>query len=305
MFQSIIDDLKREFSTGNIISRLVIINVAVFIAINLVRLILNLTNAGTVPPLYYDILHFFCMSSDIFHNLTHPWVFITSIFLHEGFWHLLWNMLFLYWFGRIVSDLIGDTKIFPLYLLGGLVGCLVFWASAQVMSYGGARPLYALGASAGVMAIVMAAGMIAPDYNLRLILIGDVKLKYVVAVLILLDLFGIGGQVNTGGHFAHLGGVFMGWLFVRQLREGNDWSQGINGFTEKISRFFKDEPVTVNKKRDTKLVIKHSYKQKPDQLNDEEIQERIDRILDKIKEVGYDNLTQSEKDFLHNAGSPR
>ncbi len=305
MLQSIVDDLKREFSTGNIISRLIIINVAVFISINLLRLVLNLSNAGEIPPLYYDILHFFCMSSDIMHNLTHPWVFITSIFLHEGFWHLLWNMLFLYWFGKIVADLIGDRKIFPLYLLGGLVGCLAFWASAQVLAYGGTGPVYALGASAGVMAIVMASGMIAPDYNLRLLLIGDVKLKYVVAVLILLDLFGIGGQQNTGGHFAHLGGVFMGWLFVRQLQQGNDWSIGVNGFVEKIGSFFKDDRASTPRKRETTLVVKHSYKKKEDQLDEAEIQERIDRILDKIKEVGYSNLTQAEKDFLHNAGSPK
>ena len=305
MLQSILNDIKREFSTGNIISRLVIINVAVFILINVVRLALNLTNAGIVPPIYQDILHFFCISSDIMHNLTHPWVFVTSIFLHEGFWHLLWNMLFLYWFGRIVADLIGDGKIFPLYLLGGLVGCLVFWASAQVIPYGGIRPLYALGASAGVMAIVMAAGMIAPEYNLRLLLIGDVKLKYVVAVLILLDLFGIGGQVNTGGHFAHLGGVFMGWFFVRQLREGSDWSEGVNGFMEKISQYFTDKPSASPKRGETKLVIKHSYKKKSDQLSDQEMQERIDEILEKIKEGGYQNLTQEEKDFLHNVSGRR
>lgn len=301
MVQSIVDDIKREFAQGNIITRLVIINGIVFVSINVARLIISLSNAGKVEPLYSDILHFFCVSSDFMHNLTHPWVFVTSIFLHEGFWHLLWNMLFLYWFGKIVADLIGESKIFPLYLLGGLVGCLVFWASSQIMPYGG----FALGASAGVMAIVMAAGMIAPDYNMRLLLIGDVKLKYVVAVLILLDLFGIGGQANAGGHFAHLGGVFMGWFFVRQLREGNDWSEGINGFTQKINQFFKDDQRSPRKKRDTKLVVKHSYKQKPEQLSDYEVQERIDRILDKIKEVGYPNLTEAEKDFLNNAGDHR
>lgn len=305
MVQSIIDDVKREFAQGNIITRLVIINGIVFIAINLVHLFISLSNAGEISPLYRDILHFFCVSSDFMHNLTHPWVFVTSIFLHEGFWHLLWNMLFLYWFGKIVADLIGDSKIFPLYLLGGLVGCLVFWASAQIMPYGGVRPIFALGASAGVMAIVMAAGMIAPEYNMRLLLIGDVKLKYVVAVLILLDLFGIGGNTNTGGHFAHLGGVFMGWFFVRQLQQGNDWSEGINGFTEKINQFFRDEPKSSRRKRDTKLVVKHSYKQKTEELSDYEVQEQVDRILDKIKEVGYPNLTQAEKDFLNNAGDDR
>ena len=122
MFQSIIDDIKRELATGNLITRLVIVNVGVFFLINVLWFVLKMANAGSVPPLYYDFLHFFSVSSSIMHNITHPWVFVTSIFLHEGFWHLLWNMLFLYWFGRIVADLIGEQKILPLYLLGGCCG---------------------------------------------------------------------------------------------------------------------------------------------------------------------------------------
>ncbi len=303
MFQSIFEDLKREFSTGNIITRLVLINIGVFIAINAVWVITKMINGGTASPLYYDILHFFCVSSSIMHNITHPWVFLTSIFLHEGFWHLLWNMLFLYWFGRIVADLIGDNKILPLYLLGGLVGCVVFWASAQIFPYYGNGETYALGASAGVMAIVMTSGMIAPDYNLRLLLIGDVKLKYVVGVLILVDIFGLASDVNTGGHFAHLGGVLMGWFFVQQLREGNDWSEGVNNMLFKIKDFFREKKETVHTAKERKLVVKKHYRQKPDKLSDMEVQERIDMILDKIKAKGYDSLSNEEKDFLNNASS--
>lgn len=121
----------------------------------------------------------------------------TSMFLHEGFWHLLWNMLFLYWFGRIVGDFIGDQRILPLYLLGGLTGAVVFFISANLLPYGmGGR--FALGASAGVMAIVVAAGTISPDYIMRLLLLGDVKLKYIVAVLVFLDLILIPNGGNTG-----------------------------------------------------------------------------------------------------------
>jgi membrane associated rhomboid family serine protease len=305
MFQSIIADLKREFTSGNMISRLVIINVIVFIAINIVRLILNFSNAGVTPPIYLDIIHFFSISSSLMHNLTHPWVFVTSIFLHEGFWHLLWNMLFLYWFGRIVADLIGEHKIFPIYLLGGIIGCFIFWASAQMMPFGDDGPVYALGASAGVMAIVVASGMIAPDYQLRLILIGDVKLKYVVAVLVLLDIFALAGNYNTGGHFAHLGGAFMGWFFVHQLQQGNDWSEGVNAVLEKIKQFFTHKQVSVSTRKESKLVIKHSYKRTEAKEPEEDHQERIDAILDKIKDHGYAKLTQEEKDFLHQASNKK
>ena len=304
MFQSIVDDIKRELATGNIISRLVIVNLGVFFLVNVLWFVLKMANAGTVPPLYHDFLHFFSVSSSIMHNVTHPWVFITSIFLHEGFWHLLWNMLFLYWFGRIVADLIGEQKILPLYLLGGITGCIAFWTGAQLLNYSG----FALGASAGVMAIVMTAGMIAPDYNMRLLLIGDVKLKYIVAVLIFVDIFGLASDYNTGGHFAHLGGVMMGWLFVLQLREGNDWAEGINNLLRKIADFFSEPKKTAPKRtmaKERTLVVKKHYTKRATELSEDEVEERIDLILEKIKAKGYESLTKEEKDFLNNASSRR
>ncbi|NND31381.1 MAG: rhomboid family intramembrane serine protease [Saprospiraceae bacterium] len=304
MLQSILADIRREFSFGNVVTRLVIINVCVFIAVNLLRLGFYLGNAGIIPPLYRDILNFFSVSSELMHNLTHPWVFVTSIFLHEGFWHLLWNMLFLYWFGRIVGDLLGDRKVFPIYLLGGMVGCFVFWASAQLLPYLGGSVGYAMGASAGVMAIVVTAGMIAPDYIIRLLFIGEVKLKYVVAALVLLDLFAVAGNSNTGGHFAHIGGVIMGWLFVAQLQAGNDWSEGVNSILDRLERFFTAEKVTVKSTKEAKLVVKHTYRKKdPEQFSDDEIQERVDQILEKIKQKGYNSLSVEEKEFLNNASS--
>ncbi|MCB0665327.1 MAG: rhomboid family intramembrane serine protease [Saprospiraceae bacterium] len=303
MLESILADIRREFSFGNVVTRLVIINVAVFIAINLIRLIFYLGNAGEIPPLYHDIVHFFSVSSDIKHNLTHPWVFVTSIFLHESFWHLLWNMLFLYWFGRIVGDLLGDRKVFPIYLLGGMVGCIVFWMSAQLLPYMQGYTGYALGASAGVMAIVVTSGMIAPDYIMRLILLGDIRLKYIVFALVLLDLFALAGNSNTGGHFAHLGGVAMGWLFVSQLRAGNDWSEGVNNLMDKVVNFFKGERIPVSRSKEAKIVKKTFSKSEPKQYSEDEIQERIDIILEKIKKTGYDSLSSEEKEFLNNASS--
>ena len=193
--------------------------------------------------------------------------------------------------------MIGDRKIFPLYLLGGLVGCFVFWLSAQFMPFGAGRTVYALGASAGVMSIVVASGMIAPDYIMRLFLLGDVRLKYIVFVLVMLDIFGLGSDVNTGGHFAHLGGAFMGWFYVQQLRAGNDWSDGVNNIMSKIVQFFSEG------RADKWKWDKKSYKKNTEVLTSDQIQDRVDEILDKIKANGYDSLSREEKEFLNNASS--
>lgn len=312
MFDSIWEDVKREFSYGNMVTRLVIINIAIFVFVNIVRLLLFLGNAGVEPGIYQDFLHFFCMSSEPFHVLTHPWGIFTSMFLHEGVWHVLWNMLFLYWFGRIVGDFIGNQRILPLYLLGGLVGGLFYFLSAQFLNMG----QYALGASGAVMAIVVAAGTIAPDYIMRLLFIGDVKLKYIVAVLVFLDLIGIASTSNTGGHFAHLGGAAFGALFVSQLRKGNDMAVPVNNFIDGVKNFFKGEKKEKLTRKKPRMAYKNPEARQrrfarnkraannvSDTMTKEQLshQERVDFILDKIKQSGYESLTIEEKEFLFNA----
>lgn len=303
MFESIWQDVKREFQTGNMVTRLVIINIAVFVVVNVVGFLLYLFNAGVRPAFYQEMVHFFCISSDWKHVLLHPWSIITNMFLHEGFWHLLWNMLFLYWFGRIVGDFIGNHRILPIYIMGGLAGGLLFFISAQLLPYG-QHGVFALGASGAVMAIVVASGLIAPEYIMRLILLGDVKLKYVVAVLVFLDLISIANDINTGGHFAHLGGAAFGGFFIAQLRQGNDLSEPFNQLLAKIQGFFKVE----KKKARPRVVFKNAggsrknetkgVKQSPsNRVN----QDKIDTILDKIKEKGYDSLSKEEKEYLFNA----
>ena len=131
MFTSIWEDIKQQFSYGNTLTRIILVNIAVFVVVTIVRLILMPVENGFN---YYDFLHFFTISSDIWHNLTHPWVLITHMFLHEQIFHILWNMLLLYWFGRIVGDLLGDHRVLPIYLLAGLAGGLTYFATAQVFT---------------------------------------------------------------------------------------------------------------------------------------------------------------------------
>lgn len=289
MIKSIFEDAKREFSYGNMVTRLILINVAVFVLVHIVNIILFAANGASKSPVYTEFIQFFSMSSDVMHIITHPWVPVSSMFLHEGFWHILWNMLFLYWFGRIVGDFLGDKRVLPIYLLGGLFGGLFFYASANLLPGGSGEVRYALGASGGVMAMVVAAGVLAPDYIMRLLFLGDVKLKYIVMVLVFLDMIGIANDMNTGGHFAHLGGALMGWLYISQLRNGIDWGKPFISFSEWIKVIGKPKM----------KVVKTNGGKRP--VKQQTNQEKLDEILDKIKQSGYKSLTKEEKQYLFKA----
>jgi len=319
MFTSIWDDVKREFSSGNMVTRLIIVNIAVFVVVNLVKLGYSISSGGEPSHVngFDNFLHLFCMSSDGMYTLTHPWVPFTSMFLHEGFWHILWNMLFLFWFGKIVGGFIGDRHILPLYLLSGLAGGLAFYLSDNLIYE---QTNFALGASGAVNGIILASAVIVPDYIMRLLFIGDVKLKYIVAVLIFLDMIAIADNINTGGHFAHLGGALFGWLYVSQLRSGGvDMSKPVNAVIGAFQGFFQNIVNLFTGKKNKLRVEYKNPKNKPSRprrsgatfgrakgnaksdTQDLSHQERVDAILDKIKQNGYESLTAEEKEFLFNA----
>lgn len=316
MFQSIWEDAKREFNYGNMVTQLIITNVAVFLLINIISIGFFLVGQ---PDKFSSVVDFLSLSSSFTFNLTHPWVIFTHMFLHGGFWHILWNMLMLYWFGRIVGDFLGNQRILPLYLLGGLAGALAYFLSAQLMA--GVLPIgsSALGASAAVMAIVVAAGVTAPNYTMNLILLGPVKLKYIVAVLIMVDLFSV-AQIapNAGGSIAHLGGAMFGWFFVYMLREGNDLATPVNQVINNITNFFKQlingqpqrpprkkKPHVAYKSKDAERKATRKPRSRRGKANSDydrlSQQERVDAILDKIKKSGYDSLSKEEKEILFKA----
>lgn len=302
MLSSVWQDIKREISFGNNVSRLIVINVLFFLVIVLLKLVLYLVNMGVVPAFYHSIIRYLSLSPSLLFNLTHPWVIITHMFFHEGLFHILWNMLILYWFGQIVGDLLGNNRIVPLYLLGGLCGALFFVVYAQIVGLGSWN--YAYGASAAALAMAMAAATVAPDYIFRLVFLGDVRLKYIVLFLIVIDLIGVTGSNNTGGHFAHLGGIFIGWFFVFQLRRGVDISIPFRRFFDWVNkkfkstatkksenRYYKDRPENMAWRRQMNVV--KGGKSKPEKNLD------IDVILDKIKQKGMGSLSQDELDFLN------
>lgn len=290
MLQSIVDDIRSQFSYGNKVTQIILVNLFVFFLIVIVK--------AFSPPdtgIYSAFLKNLALSSDGWTIIKKPWTLGTHMILHEGLWHMGWNMLILYWFGRIVGDLAGDRRIVPLYILGGLTGALFYMIYTQLA---GITNGLALGASGAVMCFVVAAGFLAPEYNMRLILIGNVRLKYVALAFVLIDLIMLAERNNAGGRFAHLGGAVMGGLFVHMLRQGLDLT----------SPFQRTKGFSVSgQSRKAKIPMKVIHnKKRPERIENDpgrsiDIQERIDEILDKINASGYDSLTAEEKDFLYQA----
>lgn len=278
------------------VSRLLVINITVFVVLILLEAFLK--NLGYFDPIFQNVaLH--GLPEKLLYK---PWTLFSHMFVHLGFWHLLWNMVGLHLFGRIVGDLLGDRRVLPTYIMGGLLGGIVFILFA-ILSYTN-YDITAHGASAAVCALAALAGIIAPDYEVRLLLIGNVKLKYIVLAFIVFDLVGSQGTANSGGHYAHLGGTLMGIIIALQLKNGRDLTSWISVFS---TGFATSKKKTF--KRSTRK-LKVEYKS-PSLSNRQQVHENVDtsndfedelnRILDKIKVGGYDKLSREEKEFLSNA----
>ena len=291
MFRSIAQDVKSSFDYGNMVVKLIIINIVVFMLTALLNAFL--------PSFYQsNILPYLALPGDLMILLYRPWTLITHMFLHSGFWHLAWNMLTFYWFGTIAGDLLGDRKILPVYILGGLIGGFAYILSFALLPNIGS---FALGASAAVLAIVFTAVATAPDYNVQLILLGNVRIKFIGLFILFFDIIGINATVNSGGHIAHLGGTLFGFLFVYLLRSGTDLSVYFNNFIEILSFKRKKQPVkrgNLKVAHRSELIEKKSSHARTRPNN---ISSRVDEILDKIKQKGYGSLTDEEKEILYQA----
>lgn len=296
LFNSIWDDLKYSLRTGNTVTVLVVLNFTVWVVAKLMYLLLKLT-----PLNYGEAFLYFCIPADPITLLWRPWTVLTHMFLHDDFWHLISNLFGLYIFGSIVSDLAGNRRVLPIYLLGGLMGAATFVISAQFLPYVGS---FAVGASAAVMALGGTAVVLAPDYRVPLLLLGEVKVKYIVLVLLLLDLIGVADKYNSGGHAAHIGGFLFGCLFVVQMRRGRDLALPVNRLFDSIGQLFQRDSTRRNRrKRKPQMAVKGTFGAGKGISEQEQLsfQEKLDLILDKIKAQGYQNLTPEEKEFLHNA----
>lgn len=282
MFNSIKNDLIQQFRYGGMTTRLVLINIGLFVGILFLRLLMFILHGGEVPGIFYTITDGLSLASSWKLVLFRPWTIITHMFLHLSFFHLLINMLYLFWFGRVLENLLGERKILNTYLLSGLAGAIFFFLFSGVF-YDGV--VFALGASAAVMGIAVAAATMTPDHEFHLLFIGRVKLKFIVLFLVILDFLMIPAMSNSGGHIAHIGGAVMGFIYIKLLYQGVDL--GDINFKPRMNR--PKFEVYVNEEKKTSRKPQRS----------QHIQDQIDEILDKIRISGYDSLTQEEKDFLY------
>ena len=287
---SVIEDIKKKFSNGNSLAKLIYINVSVFL---LVQFLYVFSFLFSLPIL--TITDYLSLPANTSILAKKPWTIITYMFLHKGFTHLLLNMLWLYFGGKIFLSFFDNKKLTSTYVLGGISGAMLFIISFNLFpAFENSLPnAMALGASASVLAIIMAISTKSPNYIIRLFLIGNVKLKHIAFFSIALDILSI-PQGNAGGHIAHLGGAFFGYLYVKQLTGGNDMASGFNKIMDYLTSMLRNTP---------KLKKAYSRKKSDQDFRKEKMQEqaKIDKILDKIAKSGYDGLTKQEKDILFRA----
>lgn len=295
----IFDDLKRTFKQGNIVVRLIYINVAAYLLGVLLMVVLGLFNIGT-----NHLLQCLYLPADLLQILRRPWTLFTYMFMHAGIWHLLGNMLWLYWFGQLFLYFFSAKHLRGLYLVGGLMGGLLYIVAYNIFpTFSG--HLYSatlVGASASVLAIAIATAVREPDYRINLMFIGPVKLKYFALFIVLFDMLYVGSN-NAGGHLAHLGGALAGWWFVKGLEKGYDITHWINACIDAIGGLFSRQP---RKPRKPKMKVHTSngrgadydYNARRKAQSDE-----VDRILEKLKKSGYGSLSEEEKRKLFDASN--
>ncbi len=287
---SIVDDIKYQFRFGNMVMKLIFVNIGVFLFLAIFHLFSFLFQSFGV---YNFLLLHLEIPASVPLLLHQPWTVFTYMFLHEGFFHILFNMLWFYWFGEIFVLFLGDKKVLPLYIIGGLTGALFYilafnFIPAFVPSVDRS---FMLGASASIFAIVFAAATLSPDYEVRLLFFGSVRIKYIALVALILDIINIPNG-NAGGYIAHLGGALSGHLYIKFLQGGMDIGHPFSRiFGKMVSVFKRKKGVKVSYKN-----VEAASPPKPARKSSD--QDRIDKILDKISRSGYDSLTKEEKDFL-------
>ncbi|ULB35432.1 MULTISPECIES: rhomboid family protein [Proteiniphilum] len=288
-----IDTLKYKYKTGSVMTRLIFINVLVFVVIKIFHVVFTLFNVYAI-----DLITFLGIPSHIPLLLNRFWTPITYMFVHEGFLHLLFNMLWLYWFGHIFQQYFSGRTLGSLYVLGGLAGALLYVAAFNTIPYYlDMGRGWMIGASAAVMAIVMGTAFYRPDVQVNLLFLGPVKIIYIAVFAFVLDFISLGSPTNPGGHVAHIGGALSGYIFAIQYKKGKDITHWMGRIIDLFVDLFKP------RKRGSTLRVKSSRRETDWEYNKRKHteQEEIDAILDKLKQSGYSSLSAEEKKKLFNA----
>jgi membrane associated rhomboid family serine protease len=300
------DEIKSAFRKGNVLYRLIFINAVIFVAVGLIFVIIRLFTPGSsldvLRAQYSDnFLKYFMVPSIPGELLARPWAVVTYMFTHFNFFHILFNMIMLYWFGKIFLQYLTGRQLLSTYILGGLAGAALY--IVFVNGFPGLREHLGssmLGASASIMAIAIAISFYVPDYTLYLLFIGQVKLKYIALAFIILDVLMI-ASYNAGGHIAHLGGAIYGYWFITRFKKGRDIGNWLSTLLDKVTALFKPRPrLNVTYRKNSRYVADEEY-------NRSKVaeQKEIDRILDKIAQGGYESLTKKEKETLFKMSSTK
>ena len=302
---SIWDDFKNTFRTrNNELVQIIVINVIVFLVFAVLFVTMKLSGLDRV---YEEIIQKFKILASLPELALQPWSLFTYSFLHTDPFHILFNMLFLFWFGRLIEEYIGGSRVTNLYILGGLAGGVLYIALFNFIPYfkGNVAASAMMGASGSVYAIVFGAATLLPDYTFRVLFLGDVKIKYIAFFYLVVSFIQIGG-INAGGNISHIGGALMGYGYIKALQGGTDmgtWIQAILNFFKGI---FRTPPPkkTIRKTSFSEATVKKSSgkMQQSSSPNPSAVgQDEIDTILDKISKSGYESLSKEEKIKLYKA----
>ena len=299
----IFTEINRRFNAGSILTKYIFINVGVFIIIRLLIIIMQLFMKEA------SFLEYIELPSSLTLLAYRPWTIITYMFVHIDFLHVLFNMLWLYWFGKIFLTFFTGRQLGGLYVLGGIAGAALFLIAYNIFPYliQLSYNSFLFGASASVMAIVFAVSFYRKDYTINLLLIGRIKLIYLAIGVFLLDIIAITSE-NAGGHIAHIGGALFGIIFAFQYNKGKDITGFINKIIDRFVNMIKHKP-TFNTYRSEKYTYndKNENNYHRNETDDEYKRRKndenhvIDEILDKLKRSGYESLSAEEKKRLFDA----
>jgi membrane associated rhomboid family serine protease len=296
-----LEEFKNAFQRyNNAHVQLIIINLVVFVVLGVLMVVSTVSGFDEA----FRIIHNqFTIPARFQEFLTRPWTIITYAFTHDlsGIFHILFNMLWLYWFGRLFVEYLGSDKLIAVYVLGALAGAVFYLIAYNVIpfyvSQSAQHNIHMVGASAAVNAVVVAAATLLPDYTFFLLLLGPVRIKYIAAVAVFLSFLGTVGT-NAGGNIAHLGGALMGFIYIKQLQSGINWGSWITLTLDWFKSLFKPKPkVKVSYRKEYTEYKKATSQGKKTSIS----QDEIDAILDKISAGGYESLTKEEKEKLFNA----
>jgi len=295
-----VDQLRYKIQTATITEKIIAINILVFLVFYLFRTIAYLFN---FPSGF--LLEWLVFPKEPLEYIMKPWSIITYAFLHNGIWHLASNMLILYFSGIFFLNYFSPKRLLNYYFLGIIIGALVYMLSYNLFpAFQGTGKSYLMGASAGVMAVLVGIATHVPNMQVRLLLLGNVRFWYIAAFLVALDVIQI-PMGNAGGHFAHLGGAALGYIYTKQLQKGNDIGKWFEDIMDSISSLFKPKERKPKMKTVHRNNVKSSVNTKRTAGNSSKKnmkQQKVDEILDKISKSGYESLSKTEKDYLFQAG---